>query len=121
MKLDAVPEGRYMILKGLYDTKVDRMKEGKYISYMFNTFGILIENVSRHVKIKGFIISGLCYEIYFPKIIDNDIQSFMKKDMKYFTSGYNMVQVKWHIKKDINSRPEFYIQLANIMKEVMKK
>lgn len=121
MKPDAVPEGCYMILKGLYDTKVDRMKEREYRYYMMKTFGILIEDVSKHVKIKGFIIADLCYEIYLPKIVDNEIQGLMKHMMQYLAHGYNMVEVKWHIKEDIKSRPEYYIQLANIMKEVMKK
>lgn len=121
MKPDTVPEGRFMILKGLYDTKVDRMKEREYRYYMMKTFGILIEDVSKHAKIKGFIIADLCYEIRLPKIVDNEIQGFMKHMMEYLAHGYNMVEVKWHIKEDIKNRPEYYIQLANIMKEVMKK
>lgn len=111
-----------MILKGLYDTKIDRMKEDKYNTYMMHTFGILINQASRHVKIKGFIISGLYYDIYVPNIIgENEIEGFMMHNMRRIGTGTNIVEVKEKIKEDIKSRPEYYIQLANIMKEVMKK
>ena len=45
----------------------------------------------------------------------------MHHNMRRIGTGTNIVEVKEKIKEDIKIRPEFYIQLANIMKEVMKR
>ena len=42
-----------MILKGLYNTKIDRMKTDQYKSYMFNKFGVMIEEDLSSYKSKA--------------------------------------------------------------------
>ena len=107
-----------MILKGPYDTKVDRMKEAAYTTYMMNTFGIQIRSDTKHTKIKGFIISGLWYDIYIPVLIDGEISSLMVGCMRHLGSRPDMVAVKMRIKEDIKNRPDYYRQLADSMAKI---
>lgn len=105
-----------MILKGLYDTKVDRMTTAKYESYMFRVFGVMISEDLSSYKSKGFIMKDIWYRLYIPYIEDNKIYSFKHENMEYIGCYYGIINLKQRLKELIKTRPDYFKNLAQIMK-----
>lgn len=106
-----------MILKGLYNTKIDRMKTEQYKSYMFRKFGVMIDEDLSSYKSKGFIMKDIWYRLYIPYIEDGDIFSFKRENMEYFGCFYGIIELKQKVKQLIKENPERFIELANIIRK----
>ena len=106
-----------MILKGLYNTKIDRMKTDQYKSYMFNKLGVMIEEDLSGYKSKGFIMKDIWYRLYIPYIEEGVIFSFKRENMEYFGCFYGIIELKAKVKELIREQPERFIELANIMRK----
>lgn len=106
-----------MILKGLYNTKIDRMKTDQYKSYMFNKLGVMIDEDLSSYKSKGFIMKDIWYRLYIPYIEDGDIFSFKRENMEYFGCFYGIIELKAKVKEIIREQPERFIELANIIRK----
>lgn len=106
-----------MILKGLYNTKIDRMKTEQYKSYMFRKFGVMIDEDLSSYKSKGFIMKDIWYRLYIPYIEDGDIFSFKRENMKYFGCFYGIIELKQKVKQLIKENPERFIELASIIRK----
>ena len=102
-----------MILKGLYNTKIDRMKTDQYKSYMFNKLGVMINEDLSSYKSKGFIMKDIWYRLYVPYIEDGDIFSFKRENMEYFGCFYGIIELKQKVKQLIKENPE----LASIIRK----
>lgn len=107
-----------MILKGLYNTKIDRLKALKYQNYMLHTFGILIHEDASDLEIKGWIIKGLWYKVYFPKCRDGQVESLRMDQMEYMGQFPSLVECKYFIKDLIKGCPERFIEYNKCMQEV---
>ena len=106
-----------MILKGLYNTKIDRMKTDQYKSYMFNKLGVMIDEDLSSYKSKGFIMKDIWYRLYIPYIENGDIFSFKRENMEYFGRFYGIIELKAKVKEIIREQPERFIELANIIRK----
>lgn len=106
-----------MILKGLYNTKIDRMKTEAYKSYMFNNLGVLIAEDLSSYKSKGFIMKDVWYRLYIPYIEDGKIFSFKRENMEYFGCFYGIIELKAKVKEIIREQPERFVELANIIRK----
>ena len=106
-----------MILKGLYNTKIDRMKTKQYKSYMFSKLGVMIDEDLSSYKSKGFIMKDIWYRLYVPYIEDGDIFSFKRENMEYFGCFYGIIELKAKVKEIIREQPERFIELANIIRK----
>lgn len=106
-----------MILKGLYNTKIDRMKTEQYKSYMFRKFGVMIDEDLSSYKSKGFIMKDIWYRLYIPYIEDGDIFSFKRENMEYFGCFYGIIELKQKVKQLIKENPERFIELASIIRK----
>lgn len=106
-----------MILKGLYNTKIDRMKTDQYKSYMFNKLGVMIDEDLSSYKSKGFIMKDIWYRLYIPYIEDGDIFSFKRENMEYFGCFHGIIELKAKVKEIIREQPERFIELANIIRK----
>ena len=106
-----------MILKGLYNTKIDRMKTEQYKSYMFRKLGVMIDEDLSSYKSKGFIMKDVWYRLYVPYIEDGDIFSFKRENMEYFGCFYGIIELKQKVKQLIKENPERFIELASIMRK----
>ena len=106
-----------MILKGLYNTKIDRMKTDQYKSYMFNKLGVTIEEDLSSYKSKGFIMKDIWYKLYVPYIEDGKIFSLKHENMEYFGCFYGIIELKAKVKQIIREQPERFVELANIIRK----
>lgn len=106
-----------MILKGLYNTKIDRMKTEQYKSYMFRKLGVMIDEDLSSYKSKGFIMKDIWYRLYVPYIEDGDIFSFKRENMEYFGCFYGIIELKQKVKQLIKENPERFIELATIIRK----
>lgn len=106
-----------MILKGLYNTKIDRMKTDQYKSYMFNKLGVMIEEDLSSYKSKGFIMKDVWYRLYVPYIKDGEIFSFKRENMAYYGCFYGIIELKAKVKEIIREQPERFVELANIIRK----
>ena len=106
-----------MILKGLYNTKIDRMKTEQYKSYMFRKLGVMIDEDLSSYKSKGFIMKDIWYRLYVPYIEDGDIFSFKRENMEYFGCFYGIIELKQKVKQLIKENPERFIELASIIRK----
>lgn len=106
-----------MILKGLYNTKIDRMKTEQYKSYMFRKLGVMIDEDLSSYKSKGFIMKDIWYRLYIPYIEDGDIFSFKRENMEYFGCFYGIIELKQKVKQLIKENPERFIELASIIRK----
>lgn len=106
-----------MILKGLYNTKIDRMKTEQYKSYMFRKLGVMIDEDLSSYKSKGFIMKDIWYRLYIPYIEDGDIFSFKRENMEYFGCFYGIIELKQKVKQLIKENPERFIELAIIIRK----
>lgn len=106
-----------MILKGLYNTKIDRMKTDKYISYIFSKLGIMVQTDLSQYKSHGFIMKDVWYKLYVPYVENNDIFSFRSENMEYFGCFYGIIELKQKVKQLIKENPERFIELANIIRK----
>ena len=108
-----------MLLKGLYNTKVDRMKTDKYTSYMFHTFGVSIVPDIANLKICGFIIKHSWFSIYLPKITDaGEVVSLKYEACEYVGQYMGIVETKLKIKQLIKEQPERFLQMAQAMQKM---
>lgn len=106
-----------MILRGLYNTKIDRMRTEKYLSYMFNHFGIMVNNDLSSYKSKGFIMKDVYYKLWIPKIDDDgNIISFKHEYMEYIGNYKGIVELKRKIKELIYEQPEKFKSLSEALK-----
>lgn len=106
-----------MILKGLYNTKIDRMKTDQYKSYMFNKMSVMIEEDLSSYKSKGFIMKDIWYRLYVPYIEDGEIFSLKHENMEYFGCFYGIIELKAKVKEIIREQPERFVELANIIRK----
>lgn len=106
-----------MILKGLYNTKIDRMKTDQYKSYMFNKLGVIIDEDLSSYKSKGFIMKDIWYRLCIPYIENGDIFSFKRENMEYFGCFYGIIELKRKVKELIKENPERFIELAHIIRK----
>ena len=106
-----------MILKGLYNTKIDRMKTEQYKSYMFRKLGVMIDEDLSSYKSKGFIMKDIWYRLYVPYIEDGDIFSFKRENMEYFGCFYGIIELKQKVKQLIKENPKRFIELATIIRK----
>ena len=106
-----------MILKGLYNTKIDRMKTEQYKSYMFRKLGVMIDEDLSSYKSKGFIMKDIWYRLYIPYIEDGDIFSFKRENMEYFGCFYGIIELKQKVKQLIKENPDRFIELASIIRK----
>lgn len=106
-----------MILKGLYNTKIDRMRTDQYKSYMFNKLGVMIEEDLSSYKSKGFIMKDIWYRLYIPYIEDGEIFSLKHENMEYFGCFYGIIELKAKVKEIIREQPERFVELANIIRK----
>lgn len=105
-----------MLLKGFYDTKVDRMKTDEYTTYMFHTFGISIVNDMAILEVSGFIIKNSWFSIYLPKITDaGEVASFKYEACEYVGQYMGIVETKLKIKQLLKEQPERFLQMAQAM------
>ena len=105
-----------MLLKGFYDTKVDRMKSDKYTTYMFHTFGISIVPDMASLEVCGFIIKNSWFSIYLPKITDvGEIAGFKYETCEYVGQYMGIVETKAKIKQLLKEQPERFLQMAQAM------
>ena len=108
-----------MLLKGLYDTKVDRMKTDKYTSYMFHTFGISIVPDMASLEICGFIIKHSWFSIYLPKLTDaGEIVGLKYEVCDYVGQYMGIVETKLKIKQLLKEQPERFLQMAQAMQSM---
>ena len=106
-----------MILRGLYNTKIDRMRTEKYLSYMFNHFGVMINNdLSTNIS-KGFIMKDVWYNLWIPKIDDDgNIISYKYENMEYIGNYKGIVELKRKIKELIYEDLERFKKLSEAVK-----
>lgn len=105
-----------MLLKGFYNTKVDRMKTDKYVTYMFHTFGISIVQDIANLEMHGFIIKHSWFSIYLPKITDaGEIVGFKHEECEYVGQYMGIVETKLKIKQLLKEQPDRFLQMAQAM------
>lgn len=106
-----------MILRGLYNTKIDRMRTEKYLSYMFNHFGVMVNADLSGYKAKGFIMKDVWYRLWIPYTdADGNIISFKHDKMEYIGNYKGIVDLKRRIKELIYEQPERFKKLAEAIK-----
>lgn len=109
-----------MLLKGIYNTFIDRLRIDKYKAHMMSFFGVLIEEDTKDVQIQGFILKNTWYRLYLPYVDEaGQIESFCKNEMHYIGVYYGTVELKKKIKELIKEDLEQFQKYYKAM-EVLK-
>lgn len=108
-----------MLLKELYNTKIDRMTQENYKRYLFQTFGIEIYEISE-CRYTGFIKRNARYHMYVPILVDGDIISLKHDDMRHHYCS-DIAGVKFRMKQWCKTDPEMLYALHNAICKVTEE
>lgn len=107
-----------MLLKELYNTKIDRMTQENYTRHLFQTFGIEVYEVAE-CRYTGFIKRNATYHMYVPILVDGDIRSLKHDDMRHYYCA-DIAGVKYRMKEWCRNDPEMLYALHNAVCKMKK-